>query len=252
VNRNATLWSLPRPRPPERASLAEELYSRYGGRVFRHRLTFLRKRYAWFLVVGGTRGFKRLLDILGSLAALALASPVMALVAISIKLTDGGSIFYIAPRVGKYGREFPFPKFRSMVLDAESMKADLMEASLHADHRTFKMKKDPRVTWIGRIIRKTSIDELPQLWCVLRGDMALVGPRPPLPIEVEKYTLSDRARLNVKPGLTCLWQVSGRGELPFEQQMELDLQYIDSQSLWLDLKILLRTIPAVLVGRGAY
>ncbi|MFQ5749771.1 MAG: sugar transferase, partial [Planctomycetota bacterium] len=99
---------------------------------------------------------------------------------------------------------------------------------------------------------KTSIDELPQLWCVLRGDMALVGPRPPLPLEVEKYTLADRARLNVKPGLTCLWQVSGRGELPFEQQMELDLQYIDSQSLWLDLKILLRTIPAVLAGRGAY
>jgi len=252
VNRNAILWSLPRPRPPERATLAEELYSRYGGRVFRHRLTFIRKRYAWFLVVGGTRGFKRLLDILGSLVALVLAFPIMTLVAIAIKLTDGGPIFYVAPRVGKFGREFSFPKFRSMVIGADGLKNDLIENSLHADPRTFKMKRDPRATWIGRIIRKTSIDELPQLWCVLRGDMALVGPRPPLPIEVEKYTLGDRDRLNVKPGLTCLWQVSGRGELPFAQQMELDLQYIDSQSLWLDLKILLRTIPAVLAGRGAY
>ena len=119
-------------------------------------------------------------------------------------------------------------------------------------HITFKMKKDPRITWIGRIIRKLSIDELPQLWCVLKGDMSLVGPRPPVPSEVEKYTLSDRRRLDIKPGLTCIWQVSGRGDIPFKEQVKLDVQYIESQSIWLDIKIILLTVPAVLTGKGAY
>jgi lipopolysaccharide/colanic/teichoic acid biosynthesis glycosyltransferase len=114
------------------------------------------------------------------------------------------------------------------------------------------MKNDPRVTWIGRIIRKFSIDELPQLWCVLIGDMSLVGPRPPVPREVALYTLKDRRRLESTPGLTCIWQVSGRGDIPFPQQVELDVEYIESQSLWLDLKILLKTVPAVLTGKGAY
>jgi hypothetical protein len=117
---------------------------------------------------------------------------------------------------------------------------------------TFKMKRDPRVTWIGRIIRKLSIDELPQLWCVLKGDMSLVGPRPPVPREVEEYSLSDRRRLDVKPGLTCFWQVQGRGNIPFPQQCRLDVEYIESQSLWLDIKLLVQTVPAVLLGRGAY
>jgi lipopolysaccharide/colanic/teichoic acid biosynthesis glycosyltransferase len=116
----------------------------------------------------------------------------------------------------------------------------------------FKMKNDPRVTKVGRIIRKTSIDELPQLWNVLVGDMSLVGPRPPVPSEVDQYSLSDRRRLEVIPGITCIWQISGRSEIPFEQQVELDVQYIQSQSLWTDFKILIKTVPALLLGSGAY
>ena len=117
---------------------------------------------------------------------------------------------------------------------------------------TFKIKRDPRITWIGRILRKTSMDELPQLWCVLKGEMSLVGPRPPLPEEVSLYILQDRSRLDVTPGLTCIWQVSGRSEIPFSSQVKLDREYIESQSFWLDLKLLLKTIPAVILGRGAY
>jgi lipopolysaccharide/colanic/teichoic acid biosynthesis glycosyltransferase len=151
-----------------------------------------------------------------------------------------------------WGREFPFPKFRSMVTDADARKQELTALNQHGDGITFKIKKDPRVTWIGRFMRKFSIDELPQLWCVLTGDMALVGPRPPVPSEVAQYTLADRRRLDTKPGLTCIWQVSGRADIPFEQQVELDVKYIESQSIWLDIKLLLKTIPAVLSGRGAY
>jgi lipopolysaccharide/colanic/teichoic acid biosynthesis glycosyltransferase len=114
------------------------------------------------------------------------------------------------------------------------------------------MRKDPRLTWIGRIIRKLSIDELPQLWCVLKGQMTLVGPRPPVPREVAHYTLVQRRRLDVTPGLTCIWQVSGRSNIPFPRQVELDVQYIESQSLWLDFKLLAQTVPAVLLGRGAF
>jgi lipopolysaccharide/colanic/teichoic acid biosynthesis glycosyltransferase len=140
-----------------------------------------------------------------------------------------------------------------MVTDAEQRKLTLTSENQHGDAGiTFKMKRDPRVTWIGSIIRKLSLDELPQLWCVLNGDMSLVGPRPPVPAEVARYTISDRRRLEVKPGLTCIWQVSGRSELPFEQQVRLDAQYIDSHSLLLDIYLLIKTIPAILTGRGAY
>ncbi|OQY42308.1 MAG: hypothetical protein B6240_14120 [Desulfobacteraceae bacterium 4572_87] len=169
-----------------------------------------------------------------------------------IKLTDGGPILFWQTRIGLWGKEFPFPKFRSMVVNAEALKDELLEQSDHDDSITFKMKKDPRVTWIGRIIRKLSIDELPQLWCVFKGDMSLVGPRPPVPREVAEYTLADRRRLDVMPGLTCIWQVSGRGDIPFNEQVELDVQYIESRSLWFDIKLLLSTIPAVLLGKGAY
>jgi lipopolysaccharide/colanic/teichoic acid biosynthesis glycosyltransferase len=161
-------------------------------------------------------------------------------------------VFFWQTRVGRWGREFPFPKFRSMVVNAEQLKAALLTENDHGQNVTFKMKRDPRITWIGRIIRKLSIDELPQLWNVLRGDMSLVGPRPPLPQEVAQYTLADRRRLDVTPGLTCIWQVSGRGDIPFPQQVQLDVQYIESRSLWADVKILLQTIPAVLLGKGAY
>jgi lipopolysaccharide/colanic/teichoic acid biosynthesis glycosyltransferase len=140
-----------------------------------------------------------------------------------------------------------------MVTDAEQRLRTLESNNDHgAGGVTFKMKRDPRITPIGRIIRKLSIDELPQLWLVVTGDLSLVGPRPPVPREVARYTLADRRRLSVKPGLTCIWQVTGRSEIPFERQVELDVEYIQSQSVWLDLRLLLKTVPAVLLGRGAY
>lgn len=239
---------------PSRVLLAEELYRRYGrGRPGTLRtLRLWRKKYAWVLVVGGAKVLKRTLDILVAGCMLVALSPLFLAVALAIKLTDGGPILFWQTRVGRWGREFPFPKFRSMVVNAEQLKATLLAQNEHADNRTFKMKRDPRITWIGRIIRKLSIDELPQLWCVLKGDMSLVGPRPPVPKEVALYTLADRRRLDVTPGLTCIWQVSGRSEIPFPQQVELDVQYIESQSFWFDIVLLLRTVPAVLLGRGAY
>jgi lipopolysaccharide/colanic/teichoic acid biosynthesis glycosyltransferase len=237
--------------------LTEELYRRYAGRMsgpgcLLNRLRFWRKKYAWIAVVGGARLLKRAMDILLAVAAIIVLSPVFAVLALLIKLTDHGPVLFWQTRVGQYGREFPFPKFRSMVVNAEKLKEALLAQSDHKDGRTFKMKKDPRITWIGRIIRRGSIDELPQLWCVLKGDMSLVGPRPPVPKEVAQYTLADRRRLDVIPGLTCIWQVSGRADIPFPQQVQLDVQYIESRSLWLDVKLLLKTVPAVLTGKGAY
>ena len=182
-----------------------------------------------------------------------LLSPLFLIVAVCIKATDGGPVLFWQQRVGKWGREFPFPKFRSMVMNAEALKATLLAGNDHGSAGvTFKMKQDPRVTWIGRLIRRASIDELPQLWCVLKGEMSLVGPRPPVPREVALYTLADRRRLDVMPGLTCFWQVNGRGEIPFDRQVQLDVDYIESRSLWVDLKLLAQTIPAVFFGKGAY
>ena len=143
-------------------------------------------------------------------------------------------------------------KFRSMFTDAEERKRELMAQNEMEGGVLFKMKDDPRITKVGRIIRKTSIDELPQLWNVFKGEMSLVGPRPPVTQEVDQYSLSDRRRLEVIPGITCIWQVSGRSDIPFDQQVELDVQYIESQSFWNDLKILLKTVPALLFGTGAY
>ncbi len=234
-----------------RLEIIEELYQRYGhaGKLgaMANRWRFLRKKYAWLLALGSARAFKRGIDVIAGGGALILLSPLFAGVALAIKLTDGGPVLFWQTRVGKWGREFQFPKFRSMVVNAEALKDQLLDQSDHGDSITFKMKKDPRITWIGHIIRKFSIDELPQLWNVFIGEMALVGPRPPVPREVALYTLAD-----VKPGLTCIWQVSGRGDIPFAEQVALDRQYIESQSMLLDIKILLQTIPAVLTGRGAY
>jgi lipopolysaccharide/colanic/teichoic acid biosynthesis glycosyltransferase len=154
--------------------------------------------------------------------------------------------------VGKDGQHFQFYKFRSMIEGAERQMPDLLVSNQSRDGVIFKMHADPRVTRVGRFIRKYSIDELPQLFNVLAGDMSLVGPRPPLPSEVCLYTIEDRKRLHVLPGITCFWLVSGRSNIPFKEQVELDKEYIRSQSLWLDFKILLRTIPAVFTGRGAY
>jgi lipopolysaccharide/colanic/teichoic acid biosynthesis glycosyltransferase len=236
-----------------RVALSDELYRRFSGPGWPQRFRYWRKKYAWLLIVGGTRSLKRLIDFTAALCGAVALSPLFLGVALAIKLTDHGPVLFWQTRVGQYGREFPFPKFRSMVVNAEALKDQLLEQNQHGGEGvTFKMKRDPRITWIGRIIRKLSIDELPQLWNVLIGDMSLVGPRPPVPREVALYTLSDRRRLDVIPGLTCIWQVSGRSDIPFDKQVELDVQYIQSQSLWLDVKLLFLTIPAVLLGKGAY
>ncbi|QDU89327.1 putative sugar transferase EpsL [Pirellulimonas nuda] len=195
---------------------------------------------------------KRLMDIAGGLLALLLFSPVMAVAAALIKLHDGGPVLFAQTRVGLNGREFRCLKFRSMVVDADRLKVDLHEENHHDDPRTFKIPNDPRVTWIGRLLRRGSIDEMPQLFNVLRGDMSLVGPRPPVPSEVEKYSWRDMQRFEAKPGLTCIWQVSGRSRLSFPEQIELDLDYIENRSLWLDARLILLTLPAVLSGDGAY
>lgn len=237
-----------------RLAMMEELYRRYGDpRLDRQRrLRFLWKRYAWVAVIGGARLLKRSIDVCASGLGILLLSPLFLLVALAIKATDRGPVLFWQTRVGQWGREFPFPKFRSMVTNAEALKDQLLQQNEHGQSVTFKMKKDPRITWIGRLIRRTSIDELPQLWCILRGDMSLVGPRPPVPREVALYTLKDRRRLDVIPGLTCIWQVEGRGDVPFDKQVEMDLAYIESQSVWFDIKLLLKTVPAVITGKGAY
>ena len=237
-----------------RVRLADELYGRYAsGTDWRNRWRYLRKKYLWHAFVGGALLLKRTLDVAVAITMLILLCPLFAVVAAAIKLTDGGSVLFWQTRVGKWGREFPCPKFRSMCPNAAAMKDKLLQENQHGSSGvTFKMKRDPRVTWIGRIIRKLSIDELPQLWSVLIGDMSLVGPRPPVPREVEQYTLADRRRLDAVPGLTCIWQVSGRGDIPFDQQVQLDVDYIESRSVWMDLKLLVQTIPAVLLGKGAY
>ena len=193
---------------------------------------------------------KRIMDCVLASALLALASPFMLLIMALIKFTSPGSVFYRQVRRGLYGREFRLVKFRTMVEGAEDQLRELRHLN-EMDGPVFKMRNDPRVTSLGRILRRYSIDELPQLANVLRGEMSLVGPRAPLPEEVRHYSRSQRRRLSVKPGITCLWQISGRNELDFQKWMKLDLQYIDQWSLKLDLWILLKTIPAVVWGRGA-
>ncbi|MFZ4537068.1 sugar transferase [Propionivibrio sp.] len=217
------------------------------------RLGQLIKLRLWRLSAQAGGLIKRMIDIIAALCALILLAPMFSLVALLIKATDGGPAMFWQVRVGKWGKPFTFPKFRSMVVDAEALRLKLIQSNQHGDSGvTFKIKRDPRITWIGRIIRKTSIDELPQLWCVLKGEMSLVGPRPALVSEVERYSLDDRRRLDITPGLTCTWQVSGRSEIPFDQQCRLDIEYIEQQSTRHDIKLLLKTIPAVITGRGAY
>ncbi len=194
---------------------------------------------------------KRALDVMASLSLALLVSPLLIVVAFLIKL-DKGPIFYRQKRVGLNGAVFEMWKFRSMVVDADQVRDELESENEMQNGVIFKMKRDPRITRVGRVIRKLSIDELPQLINILRGEMSLVGPRPPIPAEVAQYTRSDRRRLAVLPGLTCFWQVNGRSDIPFDRQVELDVKYIESQSLWLDLRLMLKTIPAVLAAKGAY
>jgi len=197
------------------------------------------------------RQAKRAVDIVGSVLAIALLSPVFVATAIAVRLTSRGPIFFVQDRCGLGGRLFRFYKFRTMVVDAEARKAEL--AALNEMHGpVFKIERDPRVTPIGRILRKLSIDELPQLWNVLKGDMSLVGPRPPTPDEVERYNRKQAQRLAVIPGITGLWQVSGRSEIAdFDRWVELDLSYAHTWSVWNDLKILAKTPWVVLTARGA-
>ena len=196
---------------------------------------------------------KRSIDFALALLALTAFFPLFLVIAVAIKRTDGGPVLFWQKRVGKDGVEFWFPKFRSMVTDAERIRREILHQNHHGDEGvTFKLKEDPRITPVGKILRKFSLDELPQFWCVLRGHMSLVGPRPALPCEVAKYSDNERRRLAVIPGLTCFWQVEGRADIPFPQQVELDLRYIAERSLWLDMTLLLKTLPAILLARGAY
>jgi lipopolysaccharide/colanic/teichoic acid biosynthesis glycosyltransferase len=208
--------------------------------------------FVWEWALSSLLVIKRLMDVVCSLMAILILLPFFIVVSVLIVFEDGWPVLYVQQRVGINGRIFNFYKFRSMRRGADRLKEQLMAQNESQDGVIFKIKKDPRITRIGRILRRFSIDEMPQFFNVLSGDLSLVGPRPPLPAEVAQYTLNDRKRLHIKPGLTCLWQIGGRSEIPFEQQVRLDMEYIHSQSIWQDIRIMLKTIPAVLFGRGAY
>ncbi len=205
----------------------------------------------------GVRRIKRAVDIVGAAFCLTLGAPLLGLIAVAIRLdslaskSKSGSIIFRQTRVGTNGRPFEMYKFRSMVEGAEEELDDLRDLN-EVDGPIFKMRDDPRITRVGRVLRRTSLDELPNLWNVLRGDMSLVGPRPPLPSEVNEYAEWHKKRLEVRPGMTGLWQVSGRSLLSFDEQCLLDIYYIENWSLWLDIRILIQTVPRVLFARGAY
>lgn len=195
-------------------------------------------------------GVKRGLDFLVAGVVLVLLSPLLLSIALAIKLTSAGSVLYPWKVVGERGKPFTGYKFRTMVMNADQMKADLL-AQNEMQGPVFKIRDDPRITSVGRVLRKYSLDEIPQLWSVLMGDMSLVGPRPPLQSEYAEFTEEQKQKLAVKPGITCLWQISGRNEIrDFDEWLRLDLEYIRHWSLWLDLKILVLTIPAVFKGTG--
>ena len=203
-----------------------------------------------------TRGFsfyeiiKRLIDIICSFMGLLAFSPLFIIIAIIIKFTSKGPVFFSQKRVGKYGREFDMYKFRSMVVNAEELKEKLA-AQNEMSGPMFRMKDDPRVTKVGKFIRKTSLDELPQLWNVLKGDMSLVGPRPSLPKEVAQFEDWMHRRLEVKPGLTCYWQVSGRNNIDFEDWMKLDIRYVEERNLFVDIKLIFKTIFVLFGDKNA-
>jgi len=248
------LLSYSRMQVPDPKTL-EQILKRYAStdaRAYRRRATARLKQFAWFVMLSASSVVKRMIDIIGALSLIILLSPVLLISALLVKVTSRGPVFFAQTRVGERGRLFTMYKFRSMRANAEHLKHGLLNDNDMAGGITFKLKNDPRRTRIGSFMRQWSIDELPQLWNVLKGDMSLVGPRPPLPSEVSQYTLAQRRRLDAAPGITCIWQVSGRSEIPFERQVELDTEYIDSHSLSLDVKLLFQTVSAVLQRRGAY
>lgn len=195
--------------------------------------------------------FKRIIDIIGAGLGLILLSPIIAVVACAVKVTSKGPIFFSQKRVGKNGELFEMYKFRSMVVNAEELKENLEDQN-EMSGPMFKIKDDPRVTKVGKFIRKTSIDELPQLWNVLKGDMSLVGPRPSLPKEVEQFDNWMFKRLSVRPGLTCYWQVSGRNNIDFEDWMKLDCRYVDERNLWIDIKLIFKTVFVLFGDKNAH
>jgi exopolysaccharide biosynthesis WecB/TagA/CpsF family protein len=231
------------------------LFRRYiiGNPLFLARACFSASSQYWKKATA-TASFvsKRLLDISASALGLLALAPLLLIIGGLIKLNSKGPILFEQKRVGEDGKLFKMFKFRSMYEDAEIRLKSLRAQNERGDNTSFKMKNDPRVTPIGRFIRRYSIDELPQLLNVLKGDMSVVGPRPPLPSEVMNYDSYAMERLKGKPGLTCIWQVAGRADISFEQQVEMDIFYLKKRSLWLDLKLILLTVPAVLSGRGAY
>ena len=195
--------------------------------------------------------FKRIIDIIGAGLGLILLSPIIAIVACAVKVTSKGPIFFSQKRVGKNGELFEMYKFRSMVVNAEELKGNLEDQN-EMSGPMFKIKDDPRITKVGKFIRKTSIDELPQLWNVLKGDMSLVGPRPSLPKEVEQFDNWMFKRLSVRPGLTCYWQVSGRNNIDFEDWMKLDVKYVDERNIWIDIKLIFKTVFVLFGDKNAH
>jgi exopolysaccharide biosynthesis polyprenyl glycosylphosphotransferase len=201
---------------------------------------------------GTRRVVKRFVDVVGAAGALAVTAPLLLLIALAVRLTSRGPVIYRSTRLGQGSREITVLKFRTMVRDADKIRTNLLELNECEDGLLFKIRNDPRITKVGRFLRQFSLDELPQLFNVLTGSMSLVGPRPPLPDEVERYQGDVRRRLLVKPGLTGLWQVSGRSDLPWEESVRLDLYYVENWSLGFDFAIIARTVSAVLRRRGAY
>jgi lipopolysaccharide/colanic/teichoic acid biosynthesis glycosyltransferase len=199
----------------------------------------------------GYRVAKRAFDLIVGGGILLLLLPVIPLVALMIRLDSEGPVFYRQERIGKGGRPFRFYKFRSMRADSDRLRAEL-EARNELRGPVFKMKNDPRVTAVGQFLRRSSLDEIPQIFNVLKGDMSMVGPRPALPGEVARYEAWHRRRLDVKPGITCLWQVTGRSQVAFDEWMRLDIEYMSRRSLRADVAIFVKTIPAVIARRGAY
>lgn len=226
-------------------NLAQSDYREEPIQITVHKLDDLNKKHRIYYPA------KRAFDFAASLAALIILSPLMLLLALAIFIDDPhGSPIFVQERVGKNGRVFRFYKFRSMIVNAEALLDELQEKN-EKDGPVFKIKDDPRITRIGRFIRKTSLDELPQLFNILKGDMSIVGPRPGLPNEVEKYDVYQRQRLRVTPGLTCYWQVSdNRDDISFDEWVDLDIKYIKEQSMKVDLKLILRTFKAVFMGQG--
>ena len=249
---NGDSFAIERQRAQEQK--AERMLEIYASEKFKTPVSAQRMRMRLVLWVIRNKmqdNVKRVFDMVVAFIALLFLWPVMLMVALAVKFDSPGPVIFKQVRVGKWGKPFECYKFRSMYIDAEARKAELMSQN-EADAVVFKMKNDPRITKVGRITRKTSLDELPQLVNVLKGEMSLVGPRPPVPSEVVQYQFEDLGRLGAVPGITGLQQVSGRSTLDFKTWVELDLQYIEEQSLWRDIQILIKTIPAVLLSKGAY